>query len=134
MGFAVSLFQISLEAADDIHNIDSLLAVDSQNIKPVKKKLLLDLRTLDVLLDNIEGLTLGPRLPDGQRSLILISDNNFHSLQRNQFLAFKIKIESPIIRLLRRLIPSLQFQTPIIQVMVNNLTGKSYSCYINQLP
>ncbi|WP_107806497.1 esterase-like activity of phytase family protein [Nodularia spumigena] len=109
LGFAVSLFQISLEAADDIHNIDSLLAVDSQNIKPVKKKLLLDLRTLDVLLDNIEGLTLGPRLPDGQRSLILISDNNFHSLQRNQFLAFKIKIESPIIRLLRRLIPSLQF-------------------------
>ncbi|TVP58510.1 MAG: hypothetical protein EA343_21420 [Nodularia sp. (in: Bacteria)] len=108
VGFAVSLFQVSLEGADEIQNIDSLLAVDSQKIKPVQKKLLLDLRTLDVLLDNIEGLTLGPRLPDGQRSLILISDNNFNSLQRNQILAFKLKIESRFIRLLRRLIPILQ--------------------------
>ncbi|MFN6535975.1 MAG: esterase-like activity of phytase family protein [Nostoc sp. EkiNYC01] len=107
IGFAVSLFQVSLEGADDIHNIDSLLAVDSKNIKPVKKKLLLDLRTLDVVLDNIEGLTLGPKLPDGQRSLILISDNNFNSLQRTQILAFKIKIETPLMRLLRRLLPNL---------------------------
>ncbi|MEH1925684.1 esterase-like activity of phytase family protein [Nostoc sp.] len=107
LGFAISLFQVSLEGADDIHNIDSLLAVDSKNIKPVQKKLLLDLRTLDVLLDNIEGLTIGPKLPDGQQSLILISDNNFNSLQRTQILAFKIKIETPIMRLLRRLFPNL---------------------------
>lgn len=112
LGFAVSLFQVSLAGADEIQKIDSLLAVDFQKIKPVKKKLLLDLRTLsvlfnklDILLDNIEGLTLGPSLPDGQRSLILISDNNFNSLQRQQILAFKLKIESPTIRLLRRLIP-----------------------------
>ena len=107
LGFAISLFQVSLEGADEIHNIDSLLAVDSKNIKPVKKKLLLDLRKLDVLLDNIEGLTLGPKLQDGQQSLILISDNNFNSLQRTQILAFKIKIETPLIRLLRRLLPNI---------------------------
>ena len=105
VGFAVSLFQVSLEGADEIQNIDSLLAVDSEKIKPVNKKLLLDLRSLDALLDNVEGLTLGPALPDGQRSLIMVSDNNFNSLQRNQILAFKIKIESPIFRLFRRLIP-----------------------------
>ncbi|WP_373528331.1 esterase-like activity of phytase family protein [Nostoc sp.] len=107
LGFAISLFQVSLEGADNIYNIDSLLAVDSKNIKPVQKKLLLDLRNLDVLLDNIEGLTFGPKLPDGQQSLILVSDNNFNSLQRNQILAFKIKIETPLIRLLRRLLPNL---------------------------
>jgi hypothetical protein len=107
LGFAISLFQVSLEGADNIHKIDSLLAVDSQNIKPVQKKLLLDLRTLDVLLDNIEGLTFGPKLPDGQHSLILISDNNFNSLERTQILAFKIKIETPLMRLLRRLLPNL---------------------------
>ncbi|MBW4555060.1 MAG: esterase-like activity of phytase family protein [Trichormus sp. ATA11-4-KO1] len=106
LGFAVSLFQVSLAGADEIQNIDNLLAIDSQKIKPVEKKLLLDLRTLNVLLDNIEGLTLGPWLPDGQRSLILVSDNNFNSLQRTQILAFKLKIESPIIRLIRRLIPA----------------------------
>ncbi len=112
LGFAVSLFQVSLAGADEIQKIDSLLAVDFQKIKPVKKKLLLDLRALsvlfnklDILLDNIEGLTLGPSLPDGQRSLILISDNNFNSVQRQQILAFKLKIESPTIRFLRRLIP-----------------------------
>ena len=103
-GFSIALFQISLEGADDIHNIDSLLAVDLKNIKPIEKKLLLDLRQLDVALDNIEGLTLGPKLPDGQ-SLILVSDNNFNPLQRTQILAFKLKIESPLIRLLRRLVP-----------------------------
>ena len=108
LGFAISLFQVSLEGADEIQNIPSLLAIDSDKIKPVKKKLLLDLRSLNVLLDNIEGLTLGPWLPDGQRSLILISDDNFNSLQRNQILAFKIELESPIMRLLRRLIPQLQ--------------------------
>ncbi len=106
LGFAVSLFQVSLQGADDIHNIDSLLAVNSKNIQPVQKKLLLDLRTLDVVLDNIEGLTLGPKLPDGQHSLILISDNNFNSLQRTQILAFKVKIETPLIRLLRRILPN----------------------------
>jgi hypothetical protein len=64
------------------------------------------LRTLDVLLDNIEGLTLGPKLLDGQQSLILVSDNNFNSLQRTQILAFKMKIETPVSRLLRRLLPN----------------------------
>ncbi|MEH2303692.1 MAG: esterase-like activity of phytase family protein [Nostoc sp.] len=107
LGFAIFLFQVSLEGADDIHKIDSLLAINSKSIKPVPKKLLLDLRTLDVLLDNIEGLTLNPKLPNGEQSLILISDNNFNSLQRTQILAFKIKIETPLIKLLHRLLPNL---------------------------
>ena len=106
LGFYIALFEVSLETADDIHNIHSLLNSNAQNLKPVKKKMLFDLRKLDVALDNIEGLTLGPKLPDGQRSLILVSDNNFNSLQRTQILAFKFKIESPLMRLLRRLIPS----------------------------
>lgn len=106
LGFAILLFQVSLEGADDIHNINSILAVDSTKIKLVKKKLLLDLRTLDVALDNIEGLTLGSKLPDRQHSLILVSDNNFNSLQRTQFLAFNLKIEPPIVRFLRRLLPN----------------------------
>lgn len=105
LGFYIALFQVSLEQASDIHNIDSLLQVDSKSIKPVEKKLLLDLRKLDVLLDNIEGLTLGSTLPDGQPSLILVSDNNFNSLQRTQILAFRLRMESRLMRLLRRLAP-----------------------------
>jgi hypothetical protein len=104
LGFGISLFEVSLENADDIHDINSLLSVDSKKIKPVQKKLLLDLRNLDLLLDNIEGLTLGPQLPDGQRTLILVSDNNFNKLQRTQILAFKLKIETPIMRFWRSIL------------------------------
>jgi hypothetical protein len=103
LGFGISLFQVSLEDATDISNINSLIATNLKDIKPVQKKLLLDLRKLDVLLDNVEGLTLGSRLGDGQLSLILVSDNNFQSIQRTQFLAFKLKTESSLQRLLRRL-------------------------------
>jgi hypothetical protein len=33
------------------------------------------------LLDNYEGLCLGPHLPDGRRSLLLVSDDNGHATQ-----------------------------------------------------
>ena len=33
--------------------------------------------------DNWEGLALGPRLPDGRRTLVAVSDDNFNPLQRN---------------------------------------------------
>ncbi|MDP5018598.1 MAG: esterase-like activity of phytase family protein [Dolichospermum sp.] len=109
LGFTVFLFQVSLDKATDIHSLESIVKINTDSIKPVEKKLLLDLRTLDVSLDNIEGLTLGAKLPDGQPSLILISDNNFNGLQQTQILAFKLKIESPMTRLLRRLrIPNVQ--------------------------
>ena len=103
LGFTVFLFQVDLDGATNIRNLDSIAKEDISKIKPVKKKLLLDLRTLDVSLDNIEGLTWGAKLSDGQPSLILISDNNFNRLQQTQILAFKLKIESPLTRLLRRL-------------------------------
>ncbi|WP_413172324.1 esterase-like activity of phytase family protein [Anabaena azotica] len=103
LGFAVSLFQVSLENAEDIHNIGSLSTVNTTKIKPVQKELLLDLQNLDLALDNIEGLTLGAKLPNGQTSLILISDNNFNKLQTTQILAFQLKLESPLNRLLHLL-------------------------------
>ncbi|MTJ52115.1 esterase-like activity of phytase family protein, partial [Anabaena sp. UHCC 0253] len=103
LGFTVFLFQVSLDNATDIQHFDSMIKTDITKIKPVEKKILLDLRTLDVSLDNIEGLTLGAKLPDGKPSLILVSDNNFNGLQQTQILAFKLKIESPLTRLLNRL-------------------------------
>ena len=52
------------------------------------KRLLLDLDELGIPLDNVEGLTLGPRLRHGRRSLVLVSDNNFAATQFTQFLLF----------------------------------------------
>ncbi|BAZ89568.1 hypothetical protein NIES932_10480 [Raphidiopsis curvata NIES-932] len=103
LGFAASLFEVSLNNADDIHNIPNLATVDMSKIKPVEKKLLLDLQTLPIPLDNIEGLTIGPKLSDGNISLILVSDNNFNRLQTTQILALKLKRESPLKKLLRQL-------------------------------
>ena len=106
LGFTIFLFEVSLEKATNIRNLDSIAKVQPDKIKPVGKKLLLDLRTLDVSLDNIEGMTLGAKLPDGQSSLILISDNNFNGLQKTQILAFKLKTESPLAKFLGHLRPN----------------------------
>ncbi len=56
--------------------------------KKAKKWLLLDLDKLRIPLDNVEGMTFGPRLRDGRRSLVLVSDNNFAATQFTQFLLF----------------------------------------------
>ena len=52
------------------------------------KTLLLDLDSLGIPLDNVEGMTFGPRLRDGRQSLVLVSDNNFAATQFTQFLLF----------------------------------------------
>nr|WP_287518200.1 esterase-like activity of phytase family protein [Okeania sp. SIO2C2] len=40
----------------------------------------------------MEGITFGPKLADGQRSLILVSDNNFNPLQITQILIFSTNL------------------------------------------
>lgn len=94
LGNTIQLFEVSLERADDISGIDSLSAVNLNKIQPAQKQLLLDFKELDLPLDNIEGLSLGPDLADGRRSLIVVSDNNFQSAQRTQVLAFAIRAKS----------------------------------------
>jgi len=100
-GFVNSLFKVSLSKTSDIQDIESLKEVDTQTIKAANKELLINLGKLNVPLDNTEGLTIGATFPSGQPSLILVSDNNFNNLQRTQFLAFQLKIESRFERLLR---------------------------------
>lgn len=60
------------------------------NIVPLSKKLLLDLGELEINLDNLEGMTLGPHLADGSPTLILVSDDNFNPEQITQFLWFRL--------------------------------------------
>ncbi len=91
-GTVVKLFEISLEKGDRIEGLESLKTHLSE-ISPVEKRLLLDLETLTIPLDNIEGLTFGPVLGDGSIGLILVSDNNFSPLQETQILGFKIKVQ-----------------------------------------
>ncbi|MBO0350000.1 esterase-like activity of phytase family protein [Phormidium pseudopriestleyi FRX01] len=93
VGTSVLLYEISLEGTTNIQSVESLNNLDLGNIQPVQKRLLLDLSTLDIPLDNLEGMTFGPELADGGRSLILVSDNNFNPLQVTQFIVFALTLE-----------------------------------------
>lgn len=86
-GNTIRLHTVAFPRADDVDGIDSLAGLQ---VRPVEKSLLLDLKTLGIPLDNIEGMVIGPRLPDGRRSLILVSDNNFSAAAFTQFLLFAI--------------------------------------------
>lgn len=82
-GNTIKLYEVDLDDATNIKGIDSLNALSAQDfnkIKPAQKKLLLNFDDLGLStgLDNVEGMTLGPTLPNGQRSLVLVSDDNFN--------------------------------------------------------
>ena len=102
-GYDIKLYQFSLRGATDISGIPSLSALPSSSVAPVRKTLLLDLKDLGIPLDNVEGVTFGPTLPGGQRSLILVSDDNFSLAingagsgpQHTQFLVFGATIAAP---------------------------------------
>jgi hypothetical protein len=85
-GNTVRIHSVALPGADDVTGVPDLDAVAAG--QPVRKSLVLDLDDLHLTLDNLEGMTLGPRLPDGSRALLLMSDNNFTPGQVSQFLLF----------------------------------------------
>ncbi|MDJ0659553.1 MAG: esterase-like activity of phytase family protein [Crocosphaera sp.] len=89
-GFGAKLFQVVNSAASETSTIASFQE-GIEGITPLRKKLLLDLETLGIELDNLEGMTLGPRLADGSQTLILISDDNFNPEQTTQLLLFHLQ-------------------------------------------
>ena len=88
-GAGAKIFEVVIGNATDTTNIASLKGNISQ-VQPLRKKLLLDLEGLGIYLDNLEGMTVGPRLPDGSQSLLLISDDNFSEDQISQLLLFRL--------------------------------------------
>lgn len=88
-GNTIKLYRVALPGADDVDGVASLAGVLG-SVQPVEKTLLLDLDTLGIPLDNVEGMSFGPTLPDGRRSLVLVSDNNFLGFQFTQFLLFAV--------------------------------------------
>jgi hypothetical protein len=90
VGNTIKLFLTKIEA--DTTDVSSLKSLVGAVFKPMTRELLLDMpiNYNGVKLDNIEGMTWGPRLPNGNRTLILVSDNNFSDTQITQFLAFEV--------------------------------------------
>ncbi len=78
----------------DVAQASNIMSVASLKVNPpsrlIKKKLLLNMDTLGIYIDNLEGITFGPRLANGHQTLVFVSDNNFSALQKTQFLLFEI--------------------------------------------
>lgn len=90
VGNTIRLVLATIEA--DTTNVQSLKSLQGASYKPMKKQLLLEMPITyqGVKIDNIEGATWGPRLPNGNRTLVLVADNNFADNQVTQFLAFEV--------------------------------------------
>lgn len=93
-GNTIKLFKVDASKATNTLNVNSL---KDKVFVPATKELLFNFENFrnqltDHSIDNIEGITLGPKLPNGHQSLILVSDNNFNTLgkQLNQFILLEL--------------------------------------------
>jgi myo-inositol-hexaphosphate 3-phosphohydrolase len=99
VGNSIKIFQVRTQGATDVSGVDSLeTSIDDGELavnldQPVQKELLFDFADLGIALDNIEGISFGPKLADGRQSIVLVADNNFAATQATQFLAFAIDLE-----------------------------------------
>jgi len=100
LGNNIRLYEINVSDATDVSDLDTLVGQDLEDIA-VDKRLITDLGVGDefgvggdfgVDVDNDEAMTLGPILPDGSQSLIIVSDNNFNPGQETEFLAFSLDL------------------------------------------
>ncbi|MFF7542964.1 esterase-like activity of phytase family protein [Streptomyces canus] len=84
------IYLVDLHGATDVLGRDSLTDPSAHPVRPVRKTLVTDLSDVPgpTRVDNVEGITLGPRLPDGRRTVVLVSDDNFATRQTTQFIAF----------------------------------------------
>ncbi|MFD2561742.1 esterase-like activity of phytase family protein [Aquimarina rubra] len=93
-GNTVRLYLCDIQEATNTLSFDSL---HNQKYQSATKRLLFDFETIrnqltDQIVDNIEGITFGPTLTNGNQSLILISDNNFNPIseQINQLILLEL--------------------------------------------
>jgi hypothetical protein len=84
----VKVFLADISQAENITSTNSLIK-DAPK-KTATKKLILNMDELSMFIDNIEGLTFGPTLPNGHKTLIFAADNNFQPFEKNQFLLFEV--------------------------------------------
>lgn len=85
----IRVYLAEINGAQNIAEVPSLK--ETPPSKPLQKKLLLNMDTLGRWIDNVEGATFGPVLPNGRRSLIFVTDDNFMPFERTQFFLFEVR-------------------------------------------
>jgi hypothetical protein len=89
VGDSAKLYLVETAGATDVSDVDDLAA---EEVRSTRKELLLDLGALGIPLGNVEGMTLGPVLPDGRQSLVLVSDNDFSTAVSTQVIALALDL------------------------------------------
>lgn len=88
-GFKIRIYDATTRGATEVQNIDSLAGRD---VVPMRKTLVADFHDLGLsTVDNTEGMTWGPTLPSGERTLLLVSDDNFSDQEVTQIVALGIR-------------------------------------------
>ena len=97
-GNTVKIFEVDASRAT---NTLELAQLKGEDYEIAEKKLLFNFKSVkdqltEEIIDNIEGMCLGPKLENGKQSLILVSDNNFNSFadQINQFILMEINFRN----------------------------------------
>ena len=92
----IRIYDVSIAGADDVSGVASLAAA---RFRPVGKSLVVDFDAWKPrfgpglgALANFEAMCLGPVLPDGSRTILLISDNNFRPTQLMAFALFRLDV------------------------------------------
>lgn len=88
-GYDVRLYEVDTAGAT---NVAGKAALAGQTFTPVTKTLLTDLKSLNLPcgVANFAGLTWGPTLANGDRSLVLVSDNGFDAHTATSVLALDV--------------------------------------------
>ena len=90
-GRAACTIKIYLADLTSAENIEYETSVKNKQVKMISKKILLNMDALGIYIDNIEGVCYGPVLPNGHKTLLFVSDNNFDPVQKTQFLLFEVE-------------------------------------------
>ena len=92
VGNDVNIYLVQLADATDVRDVEALPLPYTG--RTVSKTLVANIGALGIKPDNLEALALGPRLPNGNLSLIVMADDNFSaagpSPQINQLILFEI--------------------------------------------
>lgn len=70
--------------------VEKRKSLQNSKLQLAEKKLILNLNSLGIFIDNIEGITFGPKLANGKASVLMVSDNNFSDKQKTQILLFEV--------------------------------------------
>jgi len=88
LSLAVRIYLADISKASNIAAVTSLQQTPPATV--ISKRLLVNFDTLGKLIDNFEGMTFGPVLPNGHKTLVCVVDNNFSALERTQFFLFEV--------------------------------------------